>query len=146
MIRKLSIAVATVLLLSSGPSYAIDCRAYQIADLRFKSAISNFDNSIRGNKEIFPKEGYTNGEKYMAAVKENLGEALNEYADEYIRIHFQGEVPEGVTKDQALVASHDYRDLCPGESHWGLTTLDAWLANNSLCLYVGGGALGTCGR
>ena len=140
-----ALAIGIVTIWFSPPSHAIDCRAYQLADMKFKRAYSHFDREIKQNKEIM-KDGHTivNFKKYRSAQRESLGDALNEYADEYIRIHFQNGLPEGVAKDQALVASHDYRDLCPGRSLWGLETLDTWLTINALCLDIRQAQLGAC--
>ena len=135
MLRNLAIVFGLVFFVLSAPASALDCRAYQTADLRFESYYLYSLRIVRENKELVVS-GYR-GNKYREALTEALGEALNEYADEYIRIHFQEEVPEGIDKVQALRAPINSRELCPGRTFWNISLYDTWLAYNSLCRFMG---------
>ena len=147
MIRNLVIAVGAVLLICSAQSHAIDCRAYQVADLKIEGFLVDFDRKLKEDPKITRDGSIILSKKELWGILvEGMGEALDEYADEYVRIHFGGELPDGIAKERALIASLEYRDLCPGRTLWGISTLDTWLTYKSLCLHVWGGAFGTCGR
>ena len=147
MTRTLAIAVGAVLLTCSAQSHAIDCRAYQIADLKYEKIHSDINDKIMRDPSLF-RDGELLIDKgaYWKILLERFGESLDSYADEYIKIHFGGELPDGIPKEKALIASLEYRDLCPGRSLWDLFNLDTWLAYKSICLHSWGGAFGTCGR
>ena len=147
MIRNLAIAIGAVLLIYSAQSHAIDCRAYQVADLKFEKIQSDFNDKIMGDPNLVRDGKLLIDEgAYWKLLLERFGEPLDKYADEYIKIHFGEEFPDGIPKEKALIASLEYRDLCPGRSLWDIFNLDTWLAYKSVCLHIGGGAFGTCGR
>ena len=138
MLRNIAIVFGVVYFVLSAPASALNCRAYQTADSRFGSIYLHSLPKIKENKELIV-EGYkvVDENKYEEAIRDALGEALNEYADEYIRIHFQGEVPEGVDNVKALRYPIESRQLCTGRTFWNFSLYDAWLAYNSLCRFMG---------